>query len=107
MTDAAAQHLEADIDDRTVSEFADAMRAKLARSRAKGRGGWHDPRLCTVEELAAMMAGHLAKSNPGNLIDIAVFAMMLHHRGAPPTALVAAMQAAGIRASAHAGDAPA
>ena len=62
-----------DIDEAALASFTDVMRKKLARSRAKGRDGWHDPDLCSVDRLAAMM--------------------MLHERGARPDVLLRAMAA--------------
>lgn len=62
--------------------FTDALRDKLAASRAKGRDGWHDPALCPEERLTEMFTGHLAKTNAGNLLDLAIIAMMLDARGA-------------------------
>lgn len=76
-----------EIDSAAVDRFARAMREKLAASRAKGQDGWQDPSLCPEARLAEMLIGHLPKENPGNLIDIATLAMMLHERGADPSAL--------------------
>ncbi|MEY8802027.1 hypothetical protein AB9K35_17085 [Leisingera sp. XS_AS12] len=76
------------VDERAVARFAEEMRRKLARSRAKGRDGWQDPKLCPIERLASMFAGHLGKTNEGNLVDLATLAMMLHERGAHPVTLL-------------------
>ena len=70
------------IDEAALSRFTLRMREKLAASRAKGRDGWHDPALCPETRLAEMLIGHLPKGNPGNLIDLAILAMMLQERGA-------------------------
>lgn len=70
------------IDEAALARFTYKMRAKLAASRAKGRDGWHDPALCPETRLAEMLIGHLPKGNPGNLIDLAILAMMLQERGA-------------------------
>ncbi len=67
-------------DDIAVDRFAAAMRAKMAASRAKGRGGWDDPAQCTIESLQTMLIEHLAKGDP---VDIGNFAMMLFNRAAP------------------------
>ena len=48
MTDAAAEF----IDNQGVADFADAMRRKLEKKRAEGRGGWHDPDQCQLDTLA-------------------------------------------------------
>jgi hypothetical protein len=76
-----------EIDEAAVALFSAEMRAKLAASRAKGRDGWHDPALCPETRLAAMLIGHLPKGNPGNFLDLAILAMMLHERGADPALL--------------------
>jgi hypothetical protein len=73
-------------DDIAVDRFAAAMKAKMAASRAKGRGGWDDPAVCTVESLQSMLLGHLAKGDP---VDVGNFAMMLWNRAAPVTAAAA------------------
>src|SRR5271157_3496530 len=57
--------------------FCDAMKKKLAKKRAEGRGGWNNPAECAVEYLAELLIGHLSKKD---LIDIGNFAMMLHFR---------------------------
>lgn len=79
-------------DDFAVSEFATAMKEKLAKSREKGRGGWDDPKVCTTEQLADLFVGHLGKGNDGNFLDLANFCMMLHQRGDSPQELVEALQ---------------
>lgn len=75
-------------DDAAVDNFADAMKAKLAEAREKGRGGWDDPEQCTVEHLAKLLVDHIPKGDP---IDVANFAMMLHQRGADKSALATAV----------------
>ena len=77
-------------DDAAVDRFAAAMKAKLAKAREKGRGGWDDPAQCSVEFLAKLLVEHLAKGNAGTFEDLANFAMMLHQRGADPQVLAAA-----------------
>ncbi len=74
MTDAAAEF----IDNQGVADFADAMRCKLEKKRAEGRGGWHDPDQCQLDTLAVMLLDHLEKGDP---VDIGNFAMMLYNRG--------------------------
>lgn len=85
------QMSQAEIDDSALADFTAAMREKLARSRAKGRSGWQDPALCPEARLVAMLIGHLPKGNPGNFLDIAILAMMLHQRGTDPAALKEAL----------------
>lgn len=65
-------------DDLAVNALAAAMKAKLAAKRAQGYGKWSDKRLCTGEHLSQLLRKHVGKGNP---VDVANFAMMLHHRG--------------------------
>lgn len=80
-------------DDEAVDRFATAMKVKLAAARAKGRGGWDDPSVCSVEFLAQLLVEHLGKGNAGTFEDVANFAMMLHQRGADPMVLAEAAEA--------------
>jgi len=61
-----------------VARFAEMMKAKLAKAREKGRGGWDDPEQCTVEYLSQLLHEHVAKGDP---VDVANLAMMLCLRG--------------------------
>lgn len=88
MTDTETQK-----DDAAVDRFAAQMKLKLARAREKGYGGWDNPSRCSGEHLAELLVGHLEKTNPGNFIDIANFAMMLHERGENPLTLAATFEA--------------
>lgn len=72
--DAVAKHP----DDAAVDAFADAMKAKLAEARAKGRGGWHDKTDCTQRRLSVMLRAHVDKGDPR---DVANFCMFLYQRG--------------------------
>lgn len=74
-------------DDQAVDRFASAMKAKLAKKRGEGRGGWEDDTQCHVSELAKMLVGHVAKGDP---VDIGNFAMMLFNREGGADALRAA-----------------
>lgn len=65
-------------DDVAVSAFAEAMRAKLAKKRTDGRGGWQDKTQCTAEMLSTMLRDHAEKGDP---VDVGNLAMMLHQRG--------------------------
>ena len=65
-------------DDAAVDRFAEAMKAKLAKSRAKGRGGWEDKAQCSAEDLSELLRGHVDKGDP---VDVANFCMMLQQRG--------------------------
>lgn len=72
-------------DDLAVDRFAAAMRAKMAKQRAKGYGGWDDPAQCTDESLADKLMTHTQKGDP---VDVANFAMMLHQRHGGDTYIV-------------------
>jgi hypothetical protein len=65
-------------DDSAVDKFAASMKAKMAKQRAKGYGGWSDKGQCPTERLQQMLVEHLAKGDP---VDIGNFAMMLWSRG--------------------------
>lgn len=65
-------------DDVAVDLFADAMKAKLAKKRGDGYGGWNDKNLCPPGSLQSYLIAHLDKGDP---IDVANFAMMIYHRG--------------------------
>ena len=63
-------------DDDAVDRFAHAMKAKLAKKRGEGRGGWEN---CPAETISKMLIDHVAKGDP---VDVANFCMMLHQNGA-------------------------
>ena len=65
-------------DDAAVDQFAAAMKAKMAKQRAKGYSGWDDKASCPTERLQKMLAEHVVKGDP---VDVANFAMMLAERG--------------------------
>ncbi len=67
-------------DDRAVNAFADALKVKMAASRAKGRGGWDKPDECAISLLAELLIDEV--SAKGDPLDIGAYAMMLHQRGA-------------------------
>ncbi len=54
------------------------MKAKLAKKRAEGRGGWDDPEQCSAAYLSYLLIQHCFKGDP---LDVGNFAMMLHQRG--------------------------
>jgi hypothetical protein len=68
---------EAQIDNKAVDDFATAMRSTLSVKRSEGRSGWHDPAQCSVDDLGEMLLDHIIK---GDMVDVANFCMMLHHR---------------------------
>lgn len=59
-------------DDAAVDAFATAMKAKLAKKRAEGRGGWQS---CDAAYLSDLLREHVEKGDP---VDVANLAMMLH-----------------------------
>lgn len=65
-------------DDLAVDRFAEAMKAKLAKKRAEGRGGWDDKEQCSVWLLSHLLREHVKKGDP---LDVGNLAMMLHQRG--------------------------
>lgn len=64
-------------DDLAVDRFAAAMKAKLAKKREEGRGGWEGP-TCSAEFLSTLLREHVEKGDP---LDVGNLAMMLHQRG--------------------------
>lgn len=74
-------------DSAAINVFAEKMDSKMAASRAKGRGGWSSTTEVSDERLADDLINHLRKTNAGNFIDLAIYAMMLDHRGASPDVL--------------------
>lgn len=79
-------------DDVAVDAFAAAMKAKLAKARAKGRGGWDDKAQCSQQYLSDLLRGHVEKGDP---VVVANFCMMLQQRGEAITAAPAQGQQAG------------
>lgn len=70
---------QAEADDNAVDRFAAAMKAKMAKSRLKGRSGWDDATQCSTLALSELLWEHVGKGDP---VDVANFAMMLNSRGA-------------------------
>ena len=64
-------------DDIAVDQFAEAMKAKLADARAKGRSGWQE---CDPVDLSYMLREHVEKGDPR---DVANFCMFLWSLGKP------------------------
>lgn len=73
-------------DTTAVDITAKAMKAKMARQRARGYRGWQT---CPVEFLADELMRHTLKGDP---IDVANFAMMLHIRRVSADVLAEAAQ---------------
>lgn len=65
-------------DDIAVDKFAAAMKAKMAKQRAKGYGGWDEKLECEADHLQHLLVSHIAKGDP---VDVGNFAMMLFNRG--------------------------
>ncbi|MBN9055346.1 MAG: hypothetical protein J0H80_16635 [Rhizobiales bacterium] len=65
-------------DDLAVDRWAIAMKAKLAKKRAEGRGGWDDPEQCSAADLSYLLIQHCFKGDP---LDVSNLAMMLQQRG--------------------------
>lgn len=65
-------------DDLAVDRFAAAMKAKLAKKRAEGRGGWEDKDDCSNAFLSKLLREHIDKGDP---VDVGNLAMMIHQRG--------------------------
>lgn len=65
-------------DSLAVDRFSAAMKAKLAKKREEGRGGWEDKDRCTNAFLSQLLLEHVAKGDP---VDVGNLAMMLHQRG--------------------------
>jgi hypothetical protein len=71
------QKLNSAVDKASVEFMAGIMTVKLSKSRRKGRGGWFDPDVCSVDDLKVMLKEHVEK---GQFDDVANFAMMIHLR---------------------------
>lgn len=73
------------VDEVGVRRFTKIMRAKLAKKRDEGRGGWHCKegyyaRGVSVRGLKQMLSNHVEK---GDMVDIANLAMMVWNREHP------------------------
>lgn len=76
-------------DDIAVDRFASAMKAKLAKKRREGRGGWDDEEDCSALWLSSLLREHVEKGDP---LDVGNLAMMLHQRGERISSLLAVIQ---------------
>lgn len=65
-------------DEEAIDEFAVQLKVKMAKSRAKGRDGWHRKDQCSAATLSRMLREHVDKGDP---IDTGIFSMMLQQRG--------------------------
>lgn len=73
-------------DDTAVDRFAQAMKAKLAEAREKGRSGWET---CPPEELSRMLREHVDK---GDTRDVANFCAFLWNLRAPISPLAPSVE---------------
>jgi len=70
-------------DDAAIARFSAAMSAKMKFAReVKGRGGWDDEEICTIDGLTTMFLAGVSK---GDMVDVANFAMMIWMRAQPTT----------------------
>lgn len=74
---------EAHPDDAAVDALAAVMKAKLAKQRAKGYGGWSDKAQCSQQRLSDMLRAHVDKGDP---VDVANFCAFLVARSEGITA---------------------
>lgn len=65
------------VDNVSVDYFARLMKAKLAKKRDEGRGGWHLSHVSS-DDLSKMLREHVEKGDP---IDVANLAMMIYMKG--------------------------
>lgn len=65
------------VDEIGLAAFTREMGERLAQKRAEGYAGWHNDTVCSKADLRTRLERALAK---GSLVDVANFAMMLHHR---------------------------
>ncbi|UTU07973.1 hypothetical protein CcrC1_gp287 [Caulobacter phage C1] len=75
---ASLEAFQSGFDNAAIDAFANVLKAKMAESRAKGRGGWHRPDEVSQQALVEALRHHLDKGDPR---DVALFAMMLHYHG--------------------------
>lgn len=77
LAEAPAQHAAGHPDDKAVDAMAALMKAKLAKQRAKGYGGWETEE-CSQQRLSDMLRNHVTKGDP---VDVANFCAFLAARG--------------------------
>lgn len=61
---------QAAFDERAVDRFVEAMKAKLADARAKGRRGWQH---CEPQDLSRMLREHVEKGDPRDVANFCAF----------------------------------
>lgn len=72
-------------DDEAVDQFMPILKAKMAASRETGRGGWQ---FASAADLSRALREHVNKGDPR---DVALYSLMLWHRGAAIEALSATL----------------
>ena len=72
-------------DDVAVDRFAAVMKAKLAKKRGEGLGGWDDPEQCHIDYLVSLLMQQIHERSVLDPIDIANLSMMIHERGETPS----------------------
>ncbi len=72
-------------DDLAVDRFASAMKAKLAKKRGQGFGGWNDPEECHIDYLVSLLTQQIHERAVLDPVDIGNFAMMIFNRPESPT----------------------
>lgn len=85
----AADEGEPHPDDLAVDRFAAAMKAKLAKKRDEGRGGWEDKDDCSQLFMSQLLREHVEKGDP---VDVGNLAMMLHQREERISSLLETLQ---------------
>ena len=71
-------------DDLAVDRFAAVMKAKLAKKRAQGVGGWDNPDQCHIDYLVSLLTEQIRERAALDPVDIANLSMMIHERGETP-----------------------
>ncbi len=64
-------------DDRLCVWSSTLMREKLSESRSKGRHGWYDDKVCSLDDLKGMLTKAVDK---GDMVDVMNFAAMIKIR---------------------------
>lgn len=77
---ASPSPFEGHADDAAVDRFCVAMKAKLAKKRADGAGGWDDPGVCHIDYLVHLLAEQINSRAVIDTVDIGNFAMMIFNR---------------------------
>lgn len=72
-------HADTFMDEQLCLAASRAMKEKLEKKRAEGRGGWWHPEHCSTKELKEMLTEHIEK---GDMVDVMNFAAMIYLREA-------------------------